>query len=179
MSEYNETVRFLEKKGIQYTILKIAVNSSNQELVELYENKITEHNESMMNNIYSNAGFDLFTPKENIVKPHSVMMVSMSVKTEMTTYDGHPCAFYMYPRSSISKTPLILANSVGIIDSGYRGELIGAFRSFSNTDYKIDQYTRLLQITNAFLTPIVVKLVDENDLSTTERGAGGFGSTGR
>jgi dUTP pyrophosphatase len=71
-----------------------------------------------------------------------------------------------------------LANSVGIIDSGYRGELIGAFRSLSKTDYTIDKYNRLLQITNAFLTPIIVRLVDESELSSTERGSGGFGSTG-
>lgn len=175
---YGYAVQELHKQGIQYTILKIALHSSDQELLQLYENKIKEHNESMGNNIYSNAGFDLFTPNETIVKPDGVTMVSMKVKTEMTTYDGYPCAFYMYPRSSISKTPLVLANSVGIIDSGYRGELIGAFRSLSNTDYTIDKYNRLLQITNAFLTPIIVKLVDESELSTTERGAGGFGSTG-
>ena len=171
-------IQELHKHGIQYTVLKIALNSSDEELIQLYENKIKEHNESMTNNIYSNAGFDLFTPNETIVKPDSVTMVSMKVKTEMTTYDNYPCAFYMYPRSSISKTPLLLANSVGIIDSGYRGELIGAFRSLSKTDYTIDKYNRLLQITNAFLTPIVVKLVDESELSTTERGSGGFGSTG-
>ena len=96
----------------------------------------------------------------------------------MTSSDGIPSAFYMYPRSSISKTPLLLANSVGIIDSGYRGSLIGAFRSTSAFGYKVERHSRLLQITNPTLTPIVVKMVNENELSFTERGSGGFGSTG-
>jgi dUTP pyrophosphatase len=175
---YDNAIEELTNKGIQYTVLKIALNSSDENLIQMYENKIREHNESMTNNIFSNAGFDLFIPNDIFIQSYETSMVSMNVKVEMSTYDGHPCAFYMYPRSSISKTPLLLANSVGIIDSGYRGELIGAFRSLSASNYKIEQYTRLLQITNAFLTPIIVKLVDESELSTTERGTGGFGSTG-
>ena len=96
----------------------------------------------------------------------------------MKDSNGVPSAFYMYPRSSISKTPLMLANSVGIIDAGYRGNLLGAFRSFSSQTYFVDEYTRHLQITNPTLTPIVVQIVTANELSSTERGSGGFGSTG-
>ena len=57
-------IQELHKHGIQYTVLKIALNSSDEELIQLYENKIKEHNESMASNIYSNAGFDLFTQNE-------------------------------------------------------------------------------------------------------------------
>ena len=53
----------------------------------------------------------------------------------------------MYPRSNISKTPLMLFNSVGVIDSGYRS-VCGAFHNISGDDepFVVEQYTRLYQI---------------------------------
>jgi dUTPase len=98
----------------------------------------------------------------------------------------HQTGFYMYPRSSLSKTNLRLANSTGIIDAGYRGNLIGMFdvvnieEHDNSYDYLIKPYTRLLQICAPSLVPIYVEIVDtENELGTmTERGTGGFGSTG-
>jgi dUTP pyrophosphatase len=96
--------------------------------------------------------------------------------------------YYMYPRSSLSKTRLRLANSVGIIDSGYRGNLIGMFDCFSagkqslcetEYDYVVKPYEKLLQICAPDLRPIFVELVEsEEELSSvTLRGDGGFGST--
>jgi len=88
----------------------------------------------------------------------------------------------MYPRSSLSKTPLRLANSVGIIDAGYRNNLIGAFDLIKNhvETYFVEKHSRLLQICSPILCPIYVELVTtQADLSTlTERNEGGFGSTG-
>ena len=94
------------------------------------------------------------------------------------------CGYLIHPRSSISKTELMLANHTGIIDSGYRGSLIGAFRWLPARDagdspsYTVDPYTRLLQICHPSLCPILVEIVDASQLAVTERGAGGFGSTG-
>ena len=106
-------------------------------------------------------------------------MISMDVKCEMVDKKGHSCGYYMYPRSSISKTPLMLANHVGIIDSGYRGNLIGAFRCLDSNPYTIEKHTRLLQVTHPSLCPIYVDMVNESELSNTTRGSGGFGSTGK
>jgi dUTPase len=77
----------------------------------------------------------------------------------------------------------MLANHTGIIDSGYRGSLIGAFRWLRSSDddsrsYLVEQNTRLAQVCHPTLCPVYVVLVNERDLSNTERGAGGFGSTG-
>jgi dUTP pyrophosphatase len=94
----------------------------------------------------------------------------------------------MYPRSSLSKTRLRLANSVGIIDSGYRGNLIGMFDCFSagkgslcetEYDYIVKPFEKLVQICAPDLRPIFVELVEtEEELSSaTLRGEGGFGST--
>jgi len=96
--------------------------------------------------------------------------------------------YYLYPRSSIVKTSLRLANSVGIIDSGYRGELIAVVdKHDSLNDWKTvlkrdcKQYDRLFQVCSGDLSPFFVEIVEnESELGlVTERGCGGFGSTGR
>jgi dUTP pyrophosphatase len=102
------------------------------------------------------------------------------------------CGFYLYPRSSISKTRMRLANSVGIIDAGYRGDLIAAVDSigvFGSTDIwqiwkdtlsPIKKYDRYFQVCAPDLSPFLVHIVEtEQELGNpTTRGAGGFGSTG-
>jgi dUTP pyrophosphatase len=96
--------------------------------------------------------------------------------------------FYVHPRSSLSKTPLRLANSTGIIDAGYRGHLIGMLDCLFNDpscdakfDYYAEAYTRLLQICGPNLMPIYVKIVNsvEELGPSTSRGDGAFGSTGK
>jgi dUTPase len=57
--------------------------------------------------------------------------------------------------------------------------LIGAFRNTGENTYVVEKDVRLLQICHPSLCPIYVELVDESELSTTERGEGGFGSTGK
>jgi dUTP pyrophosphatase len=97
--------------------------------------------------------------------------------------------FYTYARSSMSKTPLRLANNQGIIDAGYRGPLIGMFdciysngNGFFNkqSDYYLDAFSRMLQICAPGLVPIYVEVLNNvEDLGpNTSRGEGGFGSTG-
>tara|TARA_Y100000741_G_scaffold214909_1_gene163760 strand:+ start:1208 stop:1909 length:702 start_codon:yes stop_codon:yes gene_type:complete len=92
-----------------------------------------------------------------------------------------PIPFKLYPRSSMgSKTPLRLGNSVGVVDSGYRGHLMACVDCHGEDDYSITQYDRLLQIVAFSGRPIFVKLVENhNDLGETIRGDGGFGSTGK
>ena len=88
--------------------------------------------------------------------------------------DDVPIAYYLYPRSSVVKTGFRLANSVGIIDSGYRGNLMAYFDVIKNDRIEVNQ--RLVQICAPDLKPFKVELVDS--LDETERGHGGFGSTG-
>ena len=88
----------------------------------------------------------------------------------------------LFPRSSNTKKDLILGNSVGVIDSGYRGEVVFKFREllpserdieFGAREYEIGD--RIGQIIIMPYPQIEFSLVDE--LSTTDRGVGGFGST--
>lgn len=169
-----------------YAKLYISINDNDQNLHQMYTKSIENHNNAVLNNPYPNAGFDMFFPEECVFDWKNPKFVNMGIKCEMSIFDTSinqwkPTGYYSYPRSSISKTPLMLANSVGIIDSGYRGPIIGAFRNTSSDKepYVVEQNARLLQLCAPDLRPIVVELVDESFFETTERGEGGFGSTGR
>ena len=87
--------------------------------------------------------------------------------------------YMLVPRSSIIKTPLIMANSIGIIDAGYRNTLKAAVYNFSNDTEKfvIQKHSRLFQIV-LFGGQVISKIEVVDTLSETERGKKGFGSTG-
>ena len=95
------------------------------------------------------------------------------------TASGIAVGYFLYPRSSTgTKTPLRLANSIGIIDAGYRGNYIAAFDNIRTESFKVERLQRLVQICPPNLTyPLRVELVE--DLEQTIRGTGGFGSTGK
>jgi dUTP pyrophosphatase len=147
-------------------------------LIDVYKDKVDKHNMGYIDDEFADSGFDLFVPDTVVFDVvNKSKFIDMGVKAEMVI-DEKTSPFYIYPRSSISKTPLMLANNTGVIDAGYRGNLIGAFRSF-DTGYTVDKHTRLVQICSPNLSPMYVKIVDECELSTTIRGTGGFGSTGK
>lgn len=169
----------------KFAKLFICITNNDVNLHDKYIEQIQTHNKSLVNTQYPNAGFDLFFAREVVVKNSDTEFVEMNVICEMHIFDENkerwfPVSYYSYPRSSISKTPLMLANSAGIIDSGYRGQLIGAFRNIASPQpYTIEKYSRLLQICAPDLRPIYVELVTDNFFEQTERGSGGFGSTGK
>jgi dUTP pyrophosphatase len=81
----------------------------------------------------------------------------------------------LFPRSSISKTILSLSNSVGVIDSGYRGPIMFKFR-YPEEGMVYDVGDRIGQI---IIIPYpTIEFEEVEELSSTERGEGGFGSTG-
>ena len=130
-----------------------------------------------------NAGFDLFVPDTIQTRSNTInkinMVVVCSAEMILPNHRKYNTGYYLYPRSSLSKTPLRLANSVGIIDAGYRGNIIGAFDS--QTDYVVNPGDRLVQICAPGLVPIYVEIVDDIDelKMNTERGIKGFGSSGK
>lgn len=126
----------------------------------------------------SDAGFDL-------------VAVSCKVEDGMYVY-GTGLAFeipegyvgLVFPRSSIAKKDLILSNSVGVIDSGYRGEVMAKFhqarRMFEMSSDEFPAYRigeRIAQI--VFVKLPDVELVEADELSPSERGTGGYGSSGK
>ena len=85
----------------------------------------------------------------------------------------------IYPRSSNSKTDLYLTNHVGVIDSGYRGEIMFKYRSINGLlNAKVYQLGD--RVGQLIITPYPqIELVESDELSDSERGDGGFGSTGK
>jgi len=84
----------------------------------------------------------------------------------------------LFPRSSISKTDLTLRNSVGIIDSGYRGEITFKFNNILMSS--CEPYNVKERIGQLIIIPYpTIEFEEVEELSTTERGAQGFGSTGK
>jgi len=133
---------------------------------------------------YQDAGFDLLTPEDIVVPAGAVShRISLGVRGAMYQLkrdECRPCAWYLYPRSSTgSKSGLRLANSVGIIDAGYRGEIMAIVDNVSD-ECKREKGARLFQACAPDIgSKLSIRLVDTiAELGYTERGERGFGSTG-
>ena len=131
--------------------LYMYVNRDNEELNEIYDEKINVYNHNVICDEHPDSGFDLFVPHDIEMSSYKVTKVDFNVKCKMVKLlpngEERPCAFYMYPRSSISKTYFRLANNVGIIDCGYRGALCGMFDVIHSTlDKTCPKNQRLVQI---------------------------------
>jgi dUTP pyrophosphatase len=89
----------------------------------------------------------------------------------------------IFPRSSVSKKELTLANSVGVIDAGYRGEIICKFKTtnpyhvIESADIEYEIGDRVAQI--MIIPRPEISFVEVDELSDSERGDDGFGSTGK
>ncbi len=118
------------------------------------------------------AGLDLFIMEDQVIKAGETAPLKLQISCE--TSSGRP--YYLMPRSSISKTPLRMSNSIGLIDGGYRGEIIGMVDNIKTEDYQVSAGDRLFQLVAMDGSPITFELVES--LTETSRGAGGFGSTG-
>ena len=127
-------------------------------------------------NFKEDSGVDLYCPEDIIIPPNSTYLVNLGVRCQMFR-NGELCGYFLIPSSSISKTPLRLSNSVGLIDKLYTGEIKASVDNISNQEYKISKGDRLFQLIHPMLEPIEIELVDE--LVETKRGDGGFGSTGK
>ena len=168
-----------------YMHLKIFVDSSDAELKQKYTEHIYQHHLKLHKNInHIDAGFDLLCPNEQRLYVTCAQKVDYQVicAAEIVGYNdiSYNTGFYMYPRSSISKSNLRLANNVGIIDAGYRGHLMGMFDVLYDKATTINKFDRHLQICAPNLMPIIVQLVHSREElgEKTTRGEGGFGSTG-
>lgn len=124
----------------------------------------------------SAAGADLCADtKENIViAPGQTVFVKTGLSLEIP--EGYVGLIYARS-SSACKRGLAPANKVGVIDSDYRGEIMVALLNHSDKAQTVEPNERIAQIV---ITPyLAVDFVETDDLSDTERGGGGFGSTGK
>jgi dUTP pyrophosphatase len=147
--------------------MSLLILSSTYEVDTMYQLQIETRRKE-------DSGFDLFTLETIEVQPFKTVMIKFGISCCL----DNNTAYYLYPRSSICKTPLIMHDSIGVIDSGYRGEIMAPVRNVSLEPYIIEKGTRLFQLARGDLSlfdsiKIVLKLPD------SERGCGGFGSTGK
>tara|TARA_B110000908_G_scaffold71121_1_gene85798 strand:- start:555 stop:1064 length:510 start_codon:yes stop_codon:yes gene_type:complete len=165
--------------------LNLKILSNNQDVINYYKNF----------KLSNDSGVDLIIPDDAQVSIFNTYTIDHKVQCSMfkidrTTGEKETCGYWLLPRSSISKTNIRMANSVGLIDSGYRGNIkakVDMKPQYTITNHNIEvvnaktsiqKYSRLFQIAAPDMTPISkINIVSTLDL--TERGTGGFGSTGR
>jgi len=145
--------------------MNLKIKPFNTVVKELYDNHGHFHD--------GDAGIDLFVINEQTIKAGESTFIHLQIACENT--ENKP--YLVMPRSSIAKTPLRLSNSIGLIDGGYRGEIMAAVDNIKEEDYTVEPGQRLFQLVAMDGSPIHFELVD--DLSDTTRGSGGFGSTGK
>lgn len=118
------------------------------------------------------AGLDLTAISESWNDDSSIVTYGTGLAIEIP--EGH--VGLLFPRSSVYKTTLCLSNSVGVIDSGYRGEVMLKFR-YLEDGMVYDIKDRVGQL---IVMPIpTMEILEVDELSETERGEGGYGSTGK
>lgn len=119
------------------------------------------------------AGFDLVAVSKEEVDEGNYGFIEYDIGIGLEIPEGY--VGLVYPRSSISKTGHILANSVGVIDSNYRGSIKVRFKTIPDCS-EYNPGDRVAQLIIMPYPEITFEEVDE--LSSTDRGSGGFGSSG-
>lgn len=109
------------------------------------------------------------------VPPHGRALIPAGIAVEPDTND---VGIFLFARSGLaSKKGICLANSVGVVDADYRGEIKIALLNTSDTPYTVEPFERIAQLV---VMPVVkAEFVETEVLDDTARGAGGFGSTGK
>ena len=145
--------------------MELLIKALNDEANTMYSNHGHFHD--------GDAGLDLYVLEDIVFDPGETKLIKLGISCEPK--DGK--AYYLFPRSSISKTPLRMSNSIGLIDGGYRGEIMASCDNIKNFEFTAKKGDRLFQLVASDSSSISYILVD--DLSSTTRGSGGFGSTGK
>lgn len=128
----------------------------------------------------NSAGYDLSCVDEVIIPPHSLQLVGTGVAItgiEQSPFESD-FAVILCPRSSISRYGLLLANSPGIVDMDYRGEIKVLLYNMTNAEIYLAPNTRIVQMCFVSLANVEIPSVYFKWTEGEERGVGGFGSTG-
>ena len=145
--------------------MKLLINPLNEKAKEKYLNHGHFHD--------GDAGLDLYALEDINFKSGATNVIKFGISCQ----PENGKAYYLIPRSSISKTPLRMSNSIGLIDGGYRGEIMAMCDNIKDYDYLVNKGDRLFQIVACDSSIIEFSIV--SSLSDSTRGVGGFGSTGK
>ncbi len=123
------------------------------------------------------AGYDLCACIDTPVKIAAGKTASIPTGNAIALPDSG-CAAFVFARSGLGiKHGIAPANCVGVIDSDYRGELLVGLHNSSDTDYTINPGDRIAQL--VILPVLTPEFTETDELPGSDRGAGGFGSTGK
>ena len=118
------------------------------------------------------AGADLKAASDYSIRPHTAELINTGVKVAIP----HGYFGMLVSRSGHSKQRISLANRVGIIDTTYRGNIMVRLENLSDEVFNIKKYDRIAQL---IIVPCLLpEFIFFEELDETERGEGGFGSTG-
>jgi dUTP pyrophosphatase len=158
--------------------MQFLIKPESDDVKELYKNHSTYH--------AGDSGLDLFIIQDEVIPAGQTKIIDLGISCQLRKQNTFLCftkdkyySYNMYPRSSISKTPLRLANGVGLCDAAYTGSLKVALHNtdLDNDFFAIKKGERYVQLAYPNLEEVSFMIVDE--LRDTTRGAGGFGSTGK
>ena len=187
INEYTSEEPIIELMNAKYeTLILEPLNDYAKSIYKTNHEQIARHD----------SGYDLYYCGETVeVLPFNVAKLKLGVRCEFigigsADENNNICyerrrtiwshGYELWPRSSISKTPLQMANSIGLIDANYRGEIMACVRNVSNECYTIEKGAKLFQLCMPDKLPFYVNMekhmIDTIDLNTL-RGEGGFGST--
>lgn len=145
----------------------------------MYQNHSTYHE--------GDAGLDLFIIEDDVIPPGETKLVDLGIQCQAISFNWNILdwplgkfynyhSYWLVPRSSISKTPLMMKNSIGLIDKSYTGNIKVPLFNTSNEPYHIQRGQRFCQLVFGDLSAVSFRFVKEHRQTT--RGEGGFGSTG-
>jgi dUTP pyrophosphatase len=172
INELNNVFKQLSNDVTQAQYQTTPVNSFNPQQLIVKVKKLHENAVIPSYSKPGDAGMDLTITREI---ENTSFSVSYGFGIAMEIPNGY--VGLVFPRSSVRNQDLILSNCVGVIDSGYRGEIQSTFKKTNGLDsmkYKVGE--RGAQI--IILPYPQVFMVESDELSDTDRGTGGFGSTG-
>jgi dUTP pyrophosphatase len=120
------------------------------------------------------AGLDLFSDTRMLIPPGNTRAIGTGVAVEIPVgFEGQ-----VRPRSGLAKKyGITVLNTPGTIDSDYRGEIVVLLHNTSSDTFPVSQDDRVAQLVICPVIRVTPEFVDE--LSDSDRGEGGFGSTGR
>ena len=145
--------------------------------MELKIKKLKENAKIPQRATNGSAGMDLYAciAESVTLAPGQLTVIPTGIAIELP---DNTCAAFLYARSGLGvKHGICLSNGVGVIDSDYRGEVCVGLCNVSDMPYTIEPQERIAQMV---ISPVIIpELTECDELDETERGAGGFGSTGK
>jgi dUTP pyrophosphatase len=171
INELNNVFKKLSDDVAQTQYQAPQTNSLNQEQILVKVKKLHENAVIPSYSKPGDAGMDLTITE---IKENNFRQISYGFGIAVEIPFGY--VGLVFPRSSVKNQDLLLSNCVGVIDSGYRGEIQSTFRKTDPSEKFYNVGERGAQI--IILPYPQVFMVESDELSDTERGTGGFGSTG-